>query len=166
MSYADHRPALRISSLPVTRVDFLSTGKIWLSCPSCGRWVTTAKRAIAAHRAADDTTRCPQSGRKLEVDVPAEEHHRRRALAVTEASQRRAVYSARRTHPEPRTPIPGPLARRPGGPTRPQTAGWSGRENAFTTPRPTSWSDGITLATDPGQTWNAARRIVRPARTP
>lgn len=167
MSYADHRPALRISTLPVTRVDFLSTGKIWLSCPTCGRWVTTASkkgRAIATHRAADDTTRCPLSGRRLEVDVTAEEHRRRRALAVAETNQRRAVYSARRAHPEPRIPVPGPLTRRPGGPTRPQEKGWNGREAAFTEPAETRWSVGESVLTDSGATWNNGRRIVRAAR--
>ena len=168
MSYTDHRPALRLTSLPPTRVDFLpNSGKIWLACPTCSRWVTTSSkkgRVIATHRAADNVTRCKTSGRKLDVDISATEHAQRRALAVAEASQRRAVYSNRRAHAEPRMPVPGPLNRRPGGPTRPQTAGWNGRETAFTAPAESHWTERKTSLTDKGETWNSARRIVRAAR--
>ena len=167
MSYADHRPALRLSSLPATRVDFLSTGKIWLACPRCARWVTTATnkgRVIATHRGADDVSRCKYSGLRLDVDLTASEHHQRRAAAVAEAGQRRAVYSNRRAHPEPRMPIPLPVNRRPGQPTRAPKTGWSGCETAFSGARETNWREGETILTDPGETWNSARRIVRTAR--
>jgi hypothetical protein len=168
VSYADHRPALLLSSLPATRVDFLSSGKIWLTCPRCSRWVTTTSkkgRAIAAHRGADDVTRCKNSGLRLEVDICASEHVQRRALAVAETGQRRAVYSNRRAHAEPRMPIPLPLNRRPGQPSRAPRTGWTGGEAAFAEPRETRWIDGETTLADPGQTWNSARRIVRAART-
>jgi hypothetical protein len=168
VSYTDHRPALRLSSLPATRVDFLSTGKIWLACPRCSRWVTTASkkgRVIATHRGADNIARCKYSGLRLEVDLSASEHVQRRALAVAEAGQRRAVYSNRRAHAEPRVPVPGPLHRRPGGATPAQKTGWSGLEAPFTDPGATRWAEGESTLTDPGETWNNGRRIVRAART-
>jgi hypothetical protein len=146
MSYKDNRPPIRISSLPVTKVDFLPTGKIWLACSACGRWVTTARGAIAAHRSADEVTRCKASGRRLEVDVPAEEHRRRRALAVAETAQRRAVYSTRRAHAEPRVPVPAPLSARPGRPRRAQVEGWP---------------DGYAEWVNPQHTFNTARRTHR-----
>lgn len=149
MSYKDHRPALKISALPVTRVDFLpNTGKLWFACPRCSRWVTTHKRSIAAHRAADDVTRCTYSGRRLEVDIPAEEHCRRRALAVAETAQRRAVYGNQRAHAEPRVPIPAPLTARNDKPLQSQTAGWP---------------DGYAELRNPKRTFNTARRSYRAA---
>jgi hypothetical protein len=141
VSYKDHRPALKISTLPVSRVDFLpATGKPWFACPSCGRWSGLYKGAVAAHRAADNVTRCKESGRKVEVDVPAADHRRRRALAVAEAAQRRAVYSNRRAHAEPRVPIPAPLTGRR-VPQPAQRSGWTGREAAFANPRE-PWNTG------------------------
>jgi hypothetical protein len=168
VSYTDHRPALRLSSLPATRVDFLSTGKIWLACPRCARWVTTASkkgRVIATHRGADDRSRCKNSGLRLDVDLTASEHHQRRAAAIAEAGQRRPVYSNRRAHAEPRMPIPLPVNRRPGQPTRTPKTGWTGSEPALTDTREFHWRDGETVLTDTRQTWNSARRIVRNART-
>lgn len=144
MSYKDHRPSLKISTLPVTRVDFLpNTGKLWFACPTCARWCTVRKGAVAAHRAADDVTRCKASGRRVEVDVSAVEHQRRRALAVAEAAQRRAVYSNRRAHAEPRVPVPAPLGRRQGGPRPAQVEGWP---------------DGYAEWVNPLRTFNTARR--------
>lgn len=148
MSYKDHRPPIRISSLPVTKVDFLSTGKVWLACGACGRWVTTTKGAIAAHRAADEVTRCKASGRRLEVDVAAEEHRRRRALAVAETAQRRAVYGNQRAHAEPRVPVPAPLTARGGKPRPSQTEGWP---------------EGYADLRNPQRTFNTARRSYRAA---
>ena len=145
MSYTDHRPALRISSLPVTKVDFLSTGRIWLACQHCGRWVAVRERSIATHRAADNVTRCKASGRKVEVDVSAAEHRQRRALAVAETAQRRPVYSNQRAHHEPTLPTPRPLNVRPGKPRTAQTTGWTGREDAFA---------------NPGQPWNMIPRAA------
>ena len=148
MSYADHRPALRISSLPVSKVDILSTGAVWLCCPSCSRWVCTRKRAIVAHRAADEITRCRASGRKVEVDVPAEEHRRRRAVAIAETNQRRAVYSNVRAHREPRMPVAAPLAARSGEPRPAQVWGWPQQHAELVNPE---------------RTWNTNCRAPRPA---
>lgn len=165
MSYKDHRPALRISTLPVSRVDFLpATDKPWFACPRCGRWSGLYKGSIAAHRAADGITRCRESGRKVCVDIPAAEHRQRRALAVAEAAQRRPVYSNRRAHAEPRMPIPAPLTGRPAMPSTAQKAGWSGREASFAELSEIRWAEGEATLTDPGTTWNNGRRIVRTAR--
>lgn len=147
MSYKDHRPALKISTLPVTRVDFLpNTGRLWFACPRCSRWVTSRKGSIVAHRAADDVTRCTYSGRRLEVDIPAEEHRGRRALAVAETAQRRAVHSHQRAHAEPRVPVPGPLGTRTAEPRPAQTEGW-----------PEGWAEHV----NPHHTFNTSRRTHR-----
>ena len=146
MSYKDHRSALKLSALPVARVDFLpATDKPWFACPRCGRWAGLYTGWVAAHRAADGITRCRESGRKVEVDVAAGEHRQLRALAVAEAAQRRPVYSNRRAHAEPRMPIPAPLTGRPAMPSTAQRAGWSGREAVFANRR---------------EPWNTAHRFT------
>jgi hypothetical protein len=78
-----------------------------IACPSCQTWRVPRRGMLPAHRAADDVTRCPGSGLRVQVDLTAAQWQARLHAAARQAGLRRGS----RVHLGARPPVPPPVFR-------------------------------------------------------
>jgi hypothetical protein len=109
----DHRPPLRASELPPSRVMLARGEPRAVVCPDCRRWQVPQHGHIRRHgldgREFDweELRRCPQSGRAVWFDLTTAQWLEALRAAAREAALRRSS----RVHPGARPPGPPPVFR-------------------------------------------------------
>jgi hypothetical protein len=92
-------PPLRVSEMPLSKVDLREGRAPMVACPLCDRWRAVRQRKLTPHHLPGTSKPCPQSRRGVWVDITPALFALKYREAVHDAGRRQEVVRAR---PRPR----------------------------------------------------------------
>ncbi len=85
----NNKPVIKSTKLAPNRISLREGWPPLVACSVCGKWKQLRRGMLQPHRAADNQTRCPHSGQRIQITETYQQWRLRLSLAEFLAANRR-----------------------------------------------------------------------------